>query len=332
MTTLFASCGKDSQDEPLPGEGDIAVHFSTGVSASVSVTETVNTRAVVTTTLPGNSTVGVYGVIAVTGGDTASYNMKNTAVTFQENLSNTPYTVLPEGTDPYGNQTLYYEKTAKFPKGNKAALAFYAYYPYSARAERREDLGMCIPWTINKADMSKTEDYMYTGRLFSGVSKIPIKLKLNHAMARLDFTFYTEDMDVMNSEPYLTQIEVDAFGAETGWMSLEDGELDYQNTLITYTFPVDSKLISINNRTVYASFLLPPSTVVSRVRYTVRNNLGTNSYEVYSAVNDKPIVISLAAGKTTKVNVNYFPKEVQAVVGVKAWELLKSYDINVKLK
>lgn len=360
---LLVSCSEEEEqaaDGPVQTDDNVGaeINFSSSVVSSV-ITDIVGdvTRGPVNE-LGNNAKIGVFGIPAVEGGDNSACNMtdKSLREEFQENLYNEPYTYVS------GYDNLQAANKARFPRGNKAALAFYAYYPYVETTSRQEFEGkvaMAVPWKLNIDDMRETEDYMYTGQTLKAYSEVggrPIHLQLKHAMARLDLCFYTTSLKLAQSNYDIVSVQVSALVGESGYMSLEDGALSFSPKFIGVNDPVhpngiyypipdgismtysDPKETPVKTGNPVASFLLPSNTVVSSVIYNVRDGWGNaQAYEVYRYNPNDPnnINISFKAGCITKLQVNFQPKDVSiSNVGVDAWEADKNkcYDVSIKIK
>lgn len=358
---LLSACSKDNDgiNVQTPKDDNVGaeVAFSSSVMASAIGDIVGNVTRAPINELGNNAKIGIFGIPAVEGGDNSDCNMseKSLLEDFQENLYNEPYTYVS------GYENLQAVNKARFPKGEKAALALYSYYPYTENVSRQEFEGgvsLAIPWKLNIDDMRETADYLYTGQVFKTYSEVgvqPISLQLKHAMARMDFCFYTTSLTLAQRNYDIVSVQISALIGKEGYMSLEDGSLSSYPKFIGMTdlehrngiyYPIPngiSMAYSDPDETPakvgspVASFLLPPNTVVNSVIYNVRDGWGNpQAYEVYTYNPYNPdSKVSLKAGCITKLQVNFQPKEI-SVSGaeVKAWETdeNKCYDVSIKIK
>lgn len=358
---LLVACSKDDNEAGGQTQKEDNAGAEVGFSSSVITSVIDNivgdmTRAPINE-LGNNEKIGIFGIPAIEGNDNIDCNMcdKSLREDFQENLYNEPYTYVS------GYDNLQTVNRARFPKGNKAALALYSYYPYTENVSRQEFEGkvsLAIPWKLNIDDMRETADYMYTGQVFKAYSEVgtqPICLQLRHAMARMDFCFYTTSLTLAQRNYDIVSVQMTALIGEEGYMSLEDGslssypkfigvnDLEHKNG-IYYPIPNGiSMAYSDPNETPakvgspVASFILPPNAVVNSIIYNVRDGWGkVQPYEVYTYNSNSPAnTISFKAGCITKLQVNFQPKEI-SVSGaeVKAWETdeNKCYDVSIKIQ
>lgn len=359
---LFISCSKEggTDDGQIQIEDNVGaeIDFSSSVLSPVIDNIVGDVTRAPLNELGNNAKIGVFGIPAIEGDDNGACNMtsKSLREEFQENLYNEPYTYVS------GYDYLQATNQARFPRGNKAALALYAYYPYAANTSRQEFEGkvsMAVSWKLNIDDMRETVDYMYTGQMLKAYSEVgdqPICLQLKHAMARLDLCFYTTSLKLAQSNYDIVSVQVSALVGENGYMSLEDGSLSFSPKFIGMNDPVhpngiyypipdgismtysDPKETPVKTGNPVASLLMPANTVVNSVIYNVRDGWGkSQAYEVYKYSPNDPnnMNISFKTGCITKLQVNFQPKDVSmSNAGVDVWttDESKCYDVSIKIK
>lgn len=346
---LFTYCSKESSSNgssEIPNTDDegVEVSFNSGVVLS-SLTD-VSTRGVLNLGIPKGEHIGIYGIPALKE-NAADYTIDKfmNQEDFQENLYNANYEVMStSGTI----STLKQQFTAKFPsnKSGKNALAFYAYYPYVDNSDI-ETLGkglQAVPISLNKDDMSKTPDYLYTGQIVSGVTTQAVSLLFQHALGRLDFKIYSDKGTIATKPVRINSITVKASHSSTGTMYLTTGSIipdnirsvNYQYPLtdayIEYSLPEDiSMLPSI------ASFLLIPGDRIVSITcsLTEESTNVTTDYEIYN-MDDFPEQqdrIMLKKGQTINANVLYSPRDANVNGKVNGWTTAetRAFTINANI-
>lgn len=333
---LFACCSKESSSNgssEIPNTDDegVEINFNSGVVASSLVN--VSTRGVLERAIPKGEHVGIYGIPAIKNNPT-DYTIDKfpNQEDYQENLFNANYEVTSvSGTISYLQQQF----AAKFPsnKSGKDALAFYGYYPYVDNSAI-ETLGKgtgYIPIQLNKDDMSKTSDYLYTGQIVSGIAKT-VSLTFQHALGRLDFKIYSTD-GILANKFKINSITVKANHSIKGYMSLINGSINPTNTQpIDYVYPLTDAYVqyldeingqSISELPAIASFLLIPGDRIASITCSVTEVATSKNtvYEIYKMedIPNQQDRIILKKGQTINANVLYSPRDVNASGKLNGW-------------
>lgn len=343
LLCLLAACGKDDENTPQSGNNNVnggaGISFSSNVSASIIVDIDGPSSRAPLTVFEANSQMGIYGIPAIEGGrneDCDLFNRKREE-DFQKDLYNECYTYVP------GYATLQTEHPAIFPNTNNAALMLYGYYPYSEDAEWRELGGTAqwaVPWKLNVADMSGTMDYMFTGPMMAAYSKVgtnSVVLNFQHAMGRLDFRFFSTSKEVCDAGYQIKSVTVHCNTGEQGWMSITNGEMSFSPKDLACVYPVagDVGITYGKPGEAVAKFMFPPlQTLVQKITCKMLDG-GANprEYVIYD-YKYSGYDISLKAGKTTVMRINFLPKDVilSGPANVDSWPTGTNVDVNVKLQ
>lgn len=345
LLLLYSCKSNDDTEIPIPENNEgVEIHFGSQVSSSVlssSVTST-STRGAFEngSGLPKGHVVGVYGIPAIVGQD-KDYILKNfpDEDQYQEYLFNASYNVMEtSGTKSSLSQTF----TAKFPAANtgKNALSLYAYYPYTSEVSSSE-FGFTIPIQLNRIDMTKTADYLYTGQIMAPVQKDPVELPLKHALARLDFKIYSTDPWILDHSVAVESIEIQANRESTGTMNIQDGAIISSGSTSTqYIYPTPNKEVEhifpeeVESRLpkltpVAKCLLMPYSASISSIVCNFKDADGTpKKYIVYKRGNNNPII--LEKGKITTINLLYLPKDIKISAKIEMWGESITYDMTFK--
>ncbi|WP_448779328.1 fimbrillin family protein [Bacteroides congonensis] len=337
---LLVSCSKDddssqSSNNPTNGGAEI-INFSSNVRASVIVEiEGPVTRAPLTN-FENNAQIGLFGIPTIGGGTQGGRNLYDCKrkEDFQQNLFNALY-VYVEGYDK-----LQTENVATYPGGNDPALQLYGYYPYSSDAKYMEINGTAqwaVPWQLNVEDMAQTKDYMYVEPKLAAYNKVglePVVLLFQHAMGRLDFRFYSTNKQIATAGYSIENVTVQCYTDKSGWMAVTDGELSVspQPEKLLCKYPLDNVGITyLTPGESAAKFMFPPQALIQKITCDVIDaGANRSTYVIYDDTKSG-YDISLKAGKTTDMRVNFLPKNASYASDIDAWTRT-TVDVNVKLQ
>lgn len=342
--SLLTSCSKDKDDDAPQSNGSTdgrgaEVKFSSNVVADnvVVVGRSATTRAPLDK-FGENAQVGVLGIPAIQGGNNQHCNLRDckTESDFQPYLFNGKYTYVS------GYDNLQSEFQATYPSNANPALYLYAYYPYTAELDYRSvgesSAQWAVKWKLEKTDMSKTIDYLYTGEknvLYSEQGVVPIVLNFNHAFGRLDFSFYSKEASVIALNYVVKSVSVTCYSGDEGWMAITDGKLSFTTNEFTCKYPVVNGTLGVNSPSaVAAQFLLPPDqTIIKEVTCKVLSGAGIEKdYIVYQLNAYQPVPVK--KGQITTMRVNFAPKDasMSSSIKIESWVKGTIMDVNVKLQ
>ena len=328
ITTVLIGCS--GQDIPI--QETCYVSFSNGVF--YDITNTLSRAEVFESNfIPKDKIVGIYGfestwnTLKAPEDVTIDNNWEIDDIRI--NCNNAAY--VSQGVSKILRSTNNSELT--YPAGEKAALVFYGYYPYSDNLVfdevNEQDKGPKIAIEIDPT-MKTTKEYLYTGSVPSVPSdtRTTINLPFKHALSLLHFKIFTKDSKYTgNNCPQLTHITVTTKESQTGWMYIKDGSIGQNQgaatkTTFTYELPTPFK-ISVNNEdsdTKAKFLLLPANNAIDKIILTIKNTDGSTEDHIAYKQNDlnPGRNVELIKGARHIVNIEYNVR-IQITNSVETW-------------
>lgn len=329
VLTLLSSCRKrevPSVSEPAK-EKPVEVSFSSGINVAVESSSRVPFEG---STLPVNSEVGVFGILADTSypEDYTIEQLMNGNAIPQDYLYNEEYVVTSENGDMQQKYIAIYPTKDSGYDG----LCFYAYYPHDPEIiynPSEEGTTYLLPVTLNSNSMEESVDYLYTGQV---VQQTPVAsqktvLPFKHALGRLKFAFNTTNDKILSK---VTEIHVYANCSPKGVMSIEDGTCVPDNTKASVRYKYNlNEIITGSEPFLTADFMLFPNVRINTIYCFISTEDGEAvRYQLYS-YNTSVNKINLEAGQFTKISVNFTPKEVQLTGDVSTWIEQGTDNVNI---
>lgn len=329
ILTLLSSCRKrevPSVSKP-DNEKTVEVSFASGINVAVESLSRVPFEG---STLPVNSEVGVFGILADTSypEDYTIEQLMNGNASPQDYLYNEEYVVMSENGDMQQKYIAIYPTKDSGYDG----LCFYAYYPHDPDViynPSDEGTTYMLPVTLKSNSMEESVDYLYTGQV---VQKTPDSsqktvLPFKHALSRLKFTFNTTNDKILSK---VTEIHVYANCSPNGVMSIEDGTCvpDKTNASVRYKYNLN-EIITSTEPFLTADFMLFPNVRINNIYcFISTENSEPVKYQLYS-YNTSANKINLEAGRFTKISVNFTPEEVQLSGSLSTWFEQGTDNVNI---
>lgn len=342
ITCLAMWSCSSSQEEPVTPEKplvpiDRKAVFRNDVSYKYAVSS--RAGAIETNYLPKDHVVGIYGLNTTWGTNTdGNYVNLVTWATenINENLKNEPYVSAGSST------VLNSQKTFTFPNGEEAAMLFYGYSPYDENIIYTDNLSTPkaprLKIDINQS-MEMTEDYLYTGtvKVIPEGETTPVHLPFKHALARLNFRVYTNDVNFTDAYcPKLKKIQIITNNHQGGYMNIHDGTIEPGNgENITFNYELSSPYKITQSKKgeateTGAKFLfLPNDNAINSIILFVEDENGENkeyiAYAYYPAKNDPK---KLMAGYVYTINIEYNVRS-SFVCSITSWETNEDKNLNI---
>ena len=333
LLVLLPSCRKGeapSYDDSDNGEKPKYVWFSSGISVDVQ-SDVLGRSAIDGTRLDINSEIGVFGIKTTeseqaTLGDRIKGNAE-----CQEYLENVKYIVETEA------GTLQQQNLAQWPNKSSGyeGLSFYAYYPYDLKVMRKNIQGhpeiedsYYSEITLKNSDMSKTMDYLYTGKIYentpSGETNSKVQLLFKHALSRIKFEIESTRSGVST---HVYKIVVNANCGKDGKFYIADGTCKpNSNNSLDYTYILNKDLTYGNN--IQADFLLYPNVEINYIDLYINSEY--DSFTIYDNYEDEQIY-TLGNGKYLTYKIKFSPKYVDVVDEVSKWDPSPEDDVNISI-
>lgn len=343
----LCGCSTDHVPTPVTPEEEVdgmgcTINFST--NRFYDVTTESRAGIIEDNYLPQGSVVGIYALKTIwqeKEGDIEILPTTWAGNHLQYDFKNEPYQ--SEGNS--GKLTSVNASIPRFPSYDNAALSIYAYYPHSTdivyNPNATKPSAPKVKVKINH-NPTLTEDFLYTGKIDAYPQGEPTKINLpfKHALARLRFKLFTNDVSFTNSDCHkLTKIVVKTNNNQIGYMNLENGDINgedgQENTEFEYILPKPYEIVASKKgdaTLTEAEFLLIPdenaiNEIILYVKDEYDNEQAYTAYSYYPRKNDPK---RLMAGKVHTVNVEYRSR-ANFECAITAWveEIIQGEDVDI---
>ncbi len=312
---FLPSCVKEETNS-IDGGNPKYVWLTSNISIEIS-NDPIKRSVIEGANIPVNSEIGVFA-LRTNNEEQASLGARiNGDVECEKFLENVEYVVESQ------SGSMQQENLPQWPSkvDGYEGLTFYAYYPHNEYLMDYEitddddiEDSYYMTTELNVTDMSKTIDYLYTGKIYWPTPENELErvdLTFKHALSRIKFVVKSTSEDITST---VNNIVVNAYCGKKGYFYIADGTCRPTSTSQqSYTYPLEKQ---INKQSpVEANFLLYPNV---KIRY-IRCKINGTQYTVYDETSDN-VLITLTKGKYITFNITFSPKPINLGNVVSEWE------------